>query len=218
MVNQVDEPYPVFRPMVDPGPEPTTGIGSEPGTLDDAVAEVEAALLPEHRESTRRCVLDFCSRHDDALHRSCEPGHLTGSGFVVDPHAGKVLLIQHRKLGRWLQPGGHADGDGLLSRVARREILEETGIGSVVVLNPAFDIDIHTIPARRSDPEHLHLDLRFLAVASVTGPLNPNHETGGARWLDADDRLLNGEADVTEPARRALALAVEHRLGRFLPL
>ena len=216
MVNEADRPDPILRPIVDPGPEPTTDIRLRPGGLDDAVSEVEAALLPEHRESTRRRVLDFCRRHDDALHRSCEPGHLTSSGFVVDPDAGKVLLIQHRKLGRWLQPGGHADGDGLLSRVAHREILEETGLGDVVVLSPAFDIDIHAIPACPSDPEHLHLDLRFLAVASARGPLNPNHETEAARWLGADDQVLDGDADLAEPARRALALAVEHHLGRFV--
>lgn len=212
------EPDLVLSPIAGPHPDPAAGLLTEPGSLADATAQVEAALLPGHRERTRRRVLDFCHRYDDALHRSCRPGHLTGSGFVVDPSAGKVLLILHRKLGRWLQPGGHADGDGLLSRVAYREILEETGLADVVVLSPAFDIDIHAIPARGADPEHLHLDLRFLAVASASGALNPNHETGGARWLDADDHLLNGDADIAEPARRALALAAEHRLGRFVRL
>jgi 8-oxo-dGTP pyrophosphatase MutT (NUDIX family) len=216
MVNEAECPDPALSPMVGAGLVPVGNSGSQPGSLADAMALIGAALLPEHREASRRRVLDFCRRHGDALHRSCRPGHLTASGFVVDPDAGKVLLIRHRKLDRWLQPGGHADGDGLLGRVAYREIVEETGLDAPVVLKPAFDIDIHAIPARGSDPEHLHLDLRFVAVASSAAVLSPNHETRGARWLTPGDGLLNGDVDVAEPARRALALAAEQRLGRFL--
>ncbi len=215
MVNEAECPDPALSPMVGAGLSPAGGPGSQPGSLADAMALIGAAHVPEHREPSRRRVLEFCRRHADALHRSCMPGHLTASAFVVDPHAGKVLLIRHRKLDRWLQPGGHADGDGLLGRVAYREIVEETGLDAPVVLKPAFDIDIHAIPARGSDPEHLHLDLRFVAVASSTAVLNPNHETTGARWLAPGDGLLHG-GDVAEPARRALALAAVHRLGRFL--
>lgn len=216
MVNRRSDVDRELKPTVGSDFEPAIAAGAQPGSLADAVAQIEAAVLPEHREPARRRVLDFCRHHADALYRSCRPGHLTASGFVVDPDAGTVLLIHHRKLGRWLQPGGHADGDGWLGRVAHREIVEETGLTHVVMLNPAFDIDIHPIPARGSDPPHLHLDLRFLAVASSNGTLTPNHETRGARWQVVDDEPLGGDADVAEPARRALALTADHRLGRLL--
>lgn len=169
------------------------------------------------REQVRRRVLQFCRDRSDALYRTCRSGHLTGSGFVVDPKARKVLLIHHRKLDRWLQPGGHADGDGLLSRVAQREVQEETGLTNVVLLEPAFDIDVHTIPARGDEPEHVHLDLRFLAIASSRAPIDPNAETKGAQWLDANHELLAGTDEVAESSRRALALADDHRLDQFLP-
>lgn len=217
LVNGRRRPDPVFSPFIESVPGFSAGAGSGRGSLVDAVLQVEAALLPPYRESTRHRMVDFCRRHDDALYRSCRPGHLTGSGFVVDPVAGKVLLIHHRKLDRWLQPGGHADGDGLLIRVALREIVEETGLEHVVVLEPAFDVDIHAIPARGADPHHLHLDLRFLAVASSVAGLSPNRETKGARWMATGDSLLGGESDLAEPVRRALTLAVEHRLDRYVP-
>ena len=100
------------------------------------------------------------------LHRSCLAGHLTGSAAVVDPSTRDVLLLFHAKVQRWLQPGGHADGDGHLARVALREAEEETGIEGLRVLMPAIDLDVHVFHnARETEPDHLHLDVRHLVVA-----------------------------------------------------
>ena len=77
-----------------------------------------------------------------------------------------MLLLFHAKVQRWLQPGGHADGDGNLARVALREAEEETGIAGLRVLTPAIDLDVHVFHhARRAEPDHLHLDVRHLVVA-----------------------------------------------------
>lgn len=134
------------------------------------------------------------------------PAHFTGSAVVVDAAGQRVCLVLHAKLQRWLQPGGHADeADGAdLSRTALREAREETGLD--VALHPGaprpLDVDVHVIPARKGDPEHRHLDVRFLVVASNPEALSHDPtEAHGALWLSWDE---------------ALARADEAPLGRLL--
>lgn len=113
-------------------------------------------------------VLDFVLHTPDCFERSHTAGHITGSAWVVSPDGEKALLTLHRKLRLWVQPGGHADGDPDILRVALREALEETGIKGLTPLCPdIYDIDIHLIPARpqSGDPEHLHYDVRYLLQA-----------------------------------------------------
>jgi 8-oxo-dGTP pyrophosphatase MutT (NUDIX family) len=142
------------------------------------------------------------------------PGHFTAAGIVVSTAAPpRVLLILHRKLGLWLPPGGHFDpadgGDPL--RAAVREVREEAGIDAAP--HPAaaalFDVDAHTIPARPEMPEHRHLDLRFLLAAHAAAPLRRQEaETLDVRWAAlGDDLVAELTPDLTEPLRRALALA-----------
>lgn len=107
----------------------------------------------------------FVSQHDACFERSCIPGHLTGSAFLVNQAGDSLLLTHHRKLNLWLQLGGHADGEPDLLQVALKEAAEESGLPAESVApidTEIFDLDIHSIPARKSDPEHLHYDVRFL--------------------------------------------------------
>jgi 8-oxo-dGTP pyrophosphatase MutT (NUDIX family) len=156
-------------------------------TDDLAVARafVEAVDAPALAAEVRR-VLTFVDAHDDALVRSCEPGHLTGSAFVVDPGSGRFLLLHHTKLRRWLQPGGHADGDANLAAVALREAGEETGIEGLRVVVPPIDIDIHRVAPPREQP-HDHLDVRFLVVTPPGAVAVGNHESTDLRWATLDD-------------------------------
>lgn len=109
---------------------------------------------------------DFVSSQSACFERSLELGHVTGSAWLVDPGGKDLLLTHHRKLQRWLQLGGHADGDPDVHAVALREAREESGITEITALRPTiFDIDIHPIPARGDMPEHLHFDARFLFQA-----------------------------------------------------
>ena len=112
----------------------------------------------------RAVMLDVLTTRADALLRTGRPGHFTGSALVVDATATRVLLLFHTKLQRWLQPGGHADGDANLAAVALREATEETGICGLRVALPAIDLDVHEVAPPAEDP-HLHLDVRFLVVA-----------------------------------------------------
>jgi 8-oxo-dGTP pyrophosphatase MutT (NUDIX family) len=168
---------------------------------------VEVAVGPDDQ---RARILAFLRDHDDALHRSCLAGHLTGSAAIVDAAGARVLLLHHRKLDRWLQPGGHADGDGDLAAVAAREAWEETGLRGAMEL-PAIDLDVHDIPARPDEPAHVHLDVRFrLRVEAGATPVG-NHESRALRWVglaDLDDPNLALDASTKRLVRRALALDV----------
>lgn len=161
------------------------------------------------QEELRARILEFCDGHDDALVRTCLEGHLTGSAVVIDPSRSATLLIHHRKLGLWLQPGGHADGEGDLGLVALREAEEETGLTGLSLVTPAIDLDIHEIPARGDEPAHLHLDVRYLVLASPGSEAAPDVvETMGAQWVTGDDpEGVMASAELRRLVHRALVVA-----------
>lgn len=154
--------------------------------LADARKGIEAADIDPDAERHRRQVLEFLDAHDDALHRACTDGHLTGSALVVEPAAERFVLLHHRKLRRWLQPGGHCDGDANLAAVALREATEETGMDGLRVDPVAIDVDVHEVAPPAEGP-HLHLDVRFLVVAPAGADPAGNHESTEIRWATVDD-------------------------------
>jgi 8-oxo-dGTP pyrophosphatase MutT (NUDIX family) len=176
--------------------------------LGRARAEVVAALPGDAaHEAHRATILAFIDARPDALSRTCGPGHLTSSALVVDAAAERVLLLEHRKLRRWFQPGGHADGEANLARSALREATEESGIEGLTVFGPAIDLDVHAVRPP-GEAEHLHLDVRYLVVAPPGAVAAHNHESTGQRWVTV------GELDEVDPddglrrlVRRGLELA-----------
>ncbi len=151
--------------------------------LGAAVATLQRAVLADpEADGNRRAVLAFVADHPDAAVRTCVEGHLTGSALVVDADGERTLLLLHRKLGRWFQPGGHADGDTNLASVALREATEETGIEGLVVLADPIDVDVHRVKPPGEAP-HLHLDTRFLVVAPRGAVEVGNEESLGLRWV-----------------------------------
>lgn len=177
--------------------------------LADAVRCVEAALASNDESSAHQAdILTFVEAHPDALHRSCLDGHLTGSALVVDAAKKRVLVMLHAKLGMWLQPGGHADGEANLARVAFDEATEETGIDGLRVAWPPVDCDVHSIPERPGEPAHLHLDVRFVVLAPSGATAVANHESHGLRWVDlAELNELASDASLRRLARVGLAAA-----------
>src|SRR5438445_11675292 len=110
---------------------------------------------------------DFVRMQADAAERSLAIGHLTGSAWLVSADGARVLLTHHRKLDRWLQLGGHADGNTNLAHVALREAEEESGLRGLVVEPEIFDLDRHEIPARGAEAAHWHYDVRHVVHATA---------------------------------------------------
>ena len=130
--------------------------------------------------------LNYIRQHPDCFLRSLFPAHVTASSWVVNPARDRVLLMHHRKLDRWFQPGGHTDGDHDVLAVAIKETEEETGLAREhirLVSDRLFDVDIHTIPSNAHDPQHQHIDLRFLLEVDDRLPVPGNDESHDIRWV-----------------------------------
>jgi 8-oxo-dGTP pyrophosphatase MutT (NUDIX family) len=146
-------------------------------------------------------------KHPRVYHRDHLPGHVTGSAWVLNTNRTKVLLVHHAKLNRWLQPGGHADGDENVLAVALRELEEETGVKQVrPLVNGIFDIDIHPIPQRKDFPQHDHYDVRFAFIADEREPLLVSEESHDVQWvLMSDlDKFSDGES-IHRMAKKSLS-------------
>ncbi len=125
-----------------------------------------------------------------AFERTTVAGHFTASALVSNNAMDRVLLTLHAKLGLWLQLGGHADGNSDLASVALKECEEESGLTKLLLfpLEPLiFDLDLHSIPARKQDPEHLHFDVRFLVIADQSESLVITPESKDLRWVALRD-------------------------------
>jgi 8-oxo-dGTP pyrophosphatase MutT (NUDIX family) len=138
----------------------------------------EAAYVARARE--------FVLTHENCFDRDLWPGHVTGSAWVVNPRRDQALLLHHRKHDQWFQPGGHADGDADILRVALRETSEETGLDAshIRLVNAAvFDVDIHTIAASERVPRHEHIDIRFLVEMDDDLAIPGNDESHQVLWV-----------------------------------
>lgn len=123
-------------------------------------------------------------QHHRCYFRDHLPGHLTGSAWIINEDQSHILLLHHAKLDKWLQPGGHADGDENIFNVALREAQEETGITDFKLLKDGiFDVDIHPIPARNNFPEHLHYDIRFLFQTTKNSTIIVSEESHDVQWI-----------------------------------
>jgi ADP-ribose pyrophosphatase YjhB (NUDIX family) len=130
------------------------------------IATLEGYLVryPQESDMVERFIA-FVKQQPRCFHRDCLPGHVTGSAWIVNQARDAVLLTHHKKLDRWLQPGGHSDGDPDPLAVAWKEGTEESGLELEALSRAAFDVDIHDIPARGDEPGHQHFDVRYAFLA-----------------------------------------------------
>ncbi|KAB8030781.1 NUDIX hydrolase [Fluviispira multicolorata] len=145
----------------------------------------------------------FIENEANCFLRSNLCGHVTGSAVVVNKNFTKVLMTFHAKLKKWLQLGGHCDGDHLIHNVALREANEESGSSQLHLLNYLnfpnihnlnnledtipFDIDIHKIPERGNEPTHLHYDIRYLIIAENENDILISEESIDLKWIPINE-------------------------------
>ncbi len=163
--------------------------------------------LDPHETSMTEAIIAFVEAHEDCFLRSCLTGHLTGSAWITDSTARRTLLTHHRKLDKWLQLGGHADGETDLLDVALKEAREARGLtGFRVRQADVFDVDRHEIPERKGVPAHWHLDLRFWLEADPAVPLVVSDESHDLAWVAVEDvERLNPEESMLRMVRKTLA-------------
>lgn len=151
--------------------------------------EAEASMI----ERTQR----FVEEYADCFERTLACGHITGAAWVVDGSGTQILLMHHAKLDRWLQPGGHCDGDPDVARVACREAHEECGLETLQLVTPQiYDVDVHLIPSRGDIAAHYHYDVRFLLRADRSEPLRANSESKDLRWFSQAEVASFEEASL----------------------
>ena len=141
--------------------------------------------------------LEFAASAPDAFLREHAAGHFTGSAWLVSADGERVLLTHHRKLGRWLQLGGHADGDTDLANVALREAEEESGLTELTVEGGIFDLDRHLIPARGNEPAHWHYDVRYVVRATTSEDVTISEESFALAWKSIRDIAQDQDADAS---------------------
>jgi len=173
------------------------------------LAELVRAHTPFDDDERAHCArtLEWLRRASHPLDRSCfDPGHAVGSAFVLSTDGLGVALMHHARLNRWLQPGGHAEShEHELVGIAAREATEELGIHLAREALELFDLDVQSIPAGRSAPEHLHFDFRFVG-AVPRQPLLAATDATDARWFSVSQlRALGTDRGLVRMLDKSIA-------------
>ena len=167
-----------------------------------------ARALETHEAAMVVETVRFVVAEPECLLRTCVSGHLTGSAWIVDAAREQTLLTHHVKLEKWLQLGGHADGDGDLLAVALREGTEESGLTRLrAVSAEIFDVDRHWIPARKAEEAHWHYDVRFMIEADPNELLvRAANESKELAWVPVSGvTALNPEESMARMLRKTAA-------------
>ena len=135
--------------------------------------------------------LSFIKNNPNCFDRSLLEGHITASAWLLTEDYKRALLLHHAKLDIWVQVGGHCDGHSDPLEVAIKEAKEESGLPHIIpVFETIFDLDIHQIPQKKSEPMHYHYDIRFLLRAIGSDSYQKNHESKAIQWIDLDSKTL----------------------------
>jgi 8-oxo-dGTP pyrophosphatase MutT (NUDIX family) len=184
--------------------------------LVEMLARYRAAFPAEEHVVDR--ISNLVESHPGCFERTCRPGHITGAAWILSPDRRRCLLTHHRKLNRWLQLGGHADGQWRIEEVALREAREESGASAFdfVLIDGIvmpFDLDVHLIPARNDadgrmiEDAHEHHDIRFLLIAHAGQQVCASDESHEVRWFTPDEvERLTDEESVLRMMYKALDL------------
>jgi 8-oxo-dGTP pyrophosphatase MutT (NUDIX family) len=174
-----------------------------------------------HRQPILTALADYRSRYPEeadvvdrfevfvrgeprCFHNDCWSGHITGSAWVLDSAGKKALLTHHKKLGKWLQLGGHSDGDPDTLAVALREAHEESGLAVTALDRAILDLDVHQIPARGGEPAHFHFDVRYLLQVAGAEAFAVSDESHELAWVAPEElETFSREWSVLRMAEKA---------------
>ena len=152
--------------------------------LNQLESYASSTKITKEESKTYHDMWQFILNHTNCFERSCLKGHMTGSSWILDDSKKHCILMHHRKLDTWLQPGGHADGNPDLAAVALKEAFEESGIEGIQLLEPTiFDLDIHPIPQYKDTPAHFHYDVRYLCITPPGAMPVANAESHAIIWV-----------------------------------
>lgn len=153
--------------------------------MRESLLQLLRDYLPSPKEIVyKEKTIRFIEEHPDCFERSLEVGHITASAWLLSYNGTKALLMHHAKLKKWVQPGGHCDGNPNVLEVAIKEAQEESGIQKINAVSPSiFDLDIHEIPKTENFPAHLHYDIRFLLQVASDETAKQNHESTALLWV-----------------------------------
>ncbi|MAM64160.1 MAG: NUDIX hydrolase [Candidatus Marinimicrobia bacterium] len=159
-------------------------------------------------EKTAQSILSFLQADKNPFSRKNQHGHFTGSAWIVNPDKSKILMTHHKKIGKWLQLGGHADDEEDLLKVSLREAKEESGLNNFVILSKEiFDMDIHEVPSIGSEPKHLHYDIRFLLEANPEESIIVSDESYDVAWIELDKiQQINSEDSIIRMVKKTKTL------------
>lgn len=176
----------------------------------DLLEQLEAYEPTSGEEMSRDRLITALREPGDPFSRyRFDPGHVTAGGIVLSPDGAAVLLIHHRRLGRWIEPGGHIDpADESVFAAALREVVEETGAQGLERLGTGiFDVDAHPIPSGRSEPPHTHFNVAY-AMRAASHELTIASEVLDARWQQLDEvATVTSDRAVVRAATKLASLA-----------
>jgi len=154
-------------------------------------------------------MIELIETYDNCFERSCLQGHFTGSAWILNQNYNKTLMVHHKKIGTWLQPGGHADGEEDLFTVGENEAKEETGLQEFIsIKKDIFDLDIHLIPKYKEVAAHFHFDIRILMIAHDEEQTARSQESNDVKWipLKTINRYIAKGSSINRMVRKSTQL------------
>jgi 8-oxo-dGTP pyrophosphatase MutT (NUDIX family) len=189
---------------------------SEP--MDNITAILDNHVPADQKETDDiKLIRKLMVENPNLMNRNCENGHFTGSALVIDVENKKFLLHLHKKLNRWFQFGGHPDYETDISEIALRESIEETGLEDLHFYPTShhvrpIDIDVHVIPERKGEPEHPHLDFRYLLATNHPNDLFEEQENESANFQWYSFNNAEKVEELVDPALYRLILKARNLL------